>query len=158
MRTPHQHPDASRPPRDRSGRAGAFDPFGGRPRRRRDDFPDAGQGFGPDFGAVSAALVVAAAADRTAPAVVSPGVATRPVAGPRARADRGVAPTDTTVTRVTTTTTEPTSGSTTVSKDAGPAGTAADLAAALAATAVPEDAAPAAAPGAATSALPSCSS
>ncbi|WP_231907560.1 hypothetical protein, partial [Oerskovia enterophila] len=51
MRTPHQHPDASRPPRDRSGRAGAFDSFGGRPRRRRDDFPDAGEGFGPDFGA-----------------------------------------------------------------------------------------------------------
>ncbi|MFF3066231.1 PadR family transcriptional regulator [Oerskovia sp. NPDC057915] len=49
MRTPHQHPDSSRPPRDRSGRAGAPDPFGGRPRRRRDDFPRP-EGFGPDFG------------------------------------------------------------------------------------------------------------
>ncbi|QDW64353.1 PadR family transcriptional regulator [Oerskovia sp. KBS0722] len=47
MRTPHQHPDSSRPPRDRSGRAGAFDPFGGRTRRRRDDFPQP-EGFGPD--------------------------------------------------------------------------------------------------------------
>lgn len=50
MRTPHQHPDASRPPRDRSGRAGALDPFGGRTRRRRDDFPPSAEGFGPDFG------------------------------------------------------------------------------------------------------------
>ncbi|RXR26890.1 PadR family transcriptional regulator [Oerskovia turbata] len=49
MRTPHQHPDPSRPPRDRSGRAGAFDPFGGRPRRRRDDFPQP-EGFGSDIG------------------------------------------------------------------------------------------------------------
>ncbi|MBM7498571.1 PadR family transcriptional regulator [Oerskovia paurometabola] len=49
MRTPHQHPDASRPPRDRSGRAGTFDPSEGRPRRRRDDFPRP-EGFGPDVG------------------------------------------------------------------------------------------------------------
>ncbi|WP_235535329.1 hypothetical protein [Oerskovia sp. Root918] len=109
----------------------------------------------------SAARAVAAAADPTAPAVVSQDVATRPVAGPRARAVPGVDPTATTVTRATTSTTttrDPTSGSTTGSKDAGPVGTAADPAAALAATVVPEDAARAAAPGAATSAPPSCSS
>jgi DNA-binding PadR family transcriptional regulator len=43
------HTDDFRPRRDRSGRS--FDPFVDRPRRRRDDFPEAGDGFGPDVGA-----------------------------------------------------------------------------------------------------------